>query len=309
MDKKILVAVDDSRHCRACVTYISKLSSIIPDLHMTLCHIQPAISQFLIDEAKTDARARTELNKIVRKNESAANDMLTGIRKRLTSDGFNPDSIDTLTRPKDLGLAKDIIEIAQEGQYDAIAAGRRGLSGLQEMVLGSLTAKLAEHSAVIPVWIISGRVPNTRLLLAVDGSESAYRAVDHVSFMLDGNPDVRLTLFHAVPRLKDYCEIDFSDTDKDIAEFMVEDDKRCLTRFYAHAMKRFKEAGLDEKQIEIKETRQKGNVGKAIVRKVKQGDYGTVVVGRRGLSRSFFMGSTSKYVLGQADKQAVWTVS
>jgi len=309
MEKKVLVAVDDSRHCRACVTYIGKLSGIIPNLHMTLCHIQPAVSQFLIDEAKTDARARTELNKILRKNESAASDMLTGIRSRLEADGFDPSRVDTLTRPKDLGLAKDIIEIAQEGQYDAIAAGRRGLSGLQEMVLGSLTSKLAEHSAVIPVWIISGKVPNTRLLLAVDGSESAYRAVDHVSFMLDGNPDVKVTLFHAVPRLNDYCEIDFSDTDPDIEEFLVEDDKRCLTRFYAHAMKRFREAGLDEKQIEIKETRRKGNVGKAIVRTAKKGDYGTVVIGRRGLGRSFFMGSISKYVLGQADKQAVWMVS
>jgi len=309
VEKKVLVAVDDSRHCRACVKYISKLSGIVPNLHMTLCHIQPAVSQFLIEEAKTDARARTELNKILRKNESAANDMLTGIRSRLESNGFDPSRIDTLTRPKDLGLAKDIIEIAQEGQYDAIAAGRRGISGLQEMVMGSLTSKLAEHSVVIPVWIISGKVPNPRLLLAIDGSESAYRAVDHVSFMLDGNPDVVVTLFHAVPKLKDYCEIDFSDTDKEIEEFLVEDDKRCLTRFYAHAMKRFREAGLDEKQIEIKETRRKGNVGKAIVRTAKKGDYGTVVVGRRGLGRSFFMGSISKYVLNQADKQAVWMIS
>ena len=276
---------------------------------MTLCHIQPSVSQFLIDEAKTDARARTELNKILRKNESAANSMLADIRDWVTNNGFDPGRIETLTRPKDFGLAKDIIEIAQEGQFDAIAAGRRGVSGLQEMVMGSLTSKLSEHSAVIPVWIISGKVPNTRLLLAVDGSESAYRAVDHVSFMLDGNPDVLLTLFHAVPRLKDYCEVDFSDTDKDIEEFLIQDDKRCLSRFYAHAMKRFKEAGITEKQIEIKETRRKGNVGKAIIRKAKEGDYGTVIVGRRGLDRSFFMGSTSKYVLSQANNLAVWVIS
>ena len=309
MEKKVLVAVDDSRSCRTCVTYIGKLSGIIPNLHMTLCHIQPAVSQFLIDEAKTDAQARTQLNKILRKNESGAKDMLAGIRGRLESDGFDPKRIDTLTRPKDLGLAKDIIEIAQEGQYDAIAAGRRGLSGLQEMVLGSLTSKLAEHSTVIPVWIISGRVPNTRIFIAVDGSESAYRAVDHVSFMLDGNPDVTVTMFHAVPKLKDYCEIDFSDTDNNIEEFLVEDDKRCLSRFYAHAMKRFRDAGINENRIEIKESNRKGNVGKAIVRMAKQGDYGTVVIGRRGISRSFFMGSTSKYVLALADKRAVWMIS
>ncbi|CAB5091312.1 hypothetical protein D3OALGA1CA_5476 [Olavius algarvensis associated proteobacterium Delta 3] len=309
MEKKILVAVDDSMPCRACVKYIGELSAIISNLHMTLCHIQPGVSQFLITEAKTDARARTELNKILRKNETAAKDMLAGIRDRLKADGFDPERIETLTRPKDLGLAKDIIELAQEGRYDAIAAGRRGLSGLQEMFLGSLTSKLAEHSAVIPVWIISGKVPNTRILLAVDGSESAYRAVDHVSFMLDGNTDVTVTLFHALPNMRDYCEIDFSDTNKDIEEFMVEDDKRCLNRFYAHALKRFKESGIDEKQIEVKEAGKKGNVGKAIVQEAKNGDYGTVVVGRQGLGRSFFMGRISKYVLSQADNRAVWMVS
>jgi hypothetical protein len=47
-----------------------------------------------------------------------------------------------------------------------------------------------------------------KILLAVDGSESALRAVDHMAFMLSGNPEVRFCFFHVTPRLKDCCEID-----------------------------------------------------------------------------------------------------
>ena len=42
---------------------------------------------------------------------------------------------------------------------------------------------------------------------------------------------------------------------------------------------------------------------------VKKGDYGTVVVGRRGVNRAFFMGSVSKYVLNHTEGRALWVVS
>jgi hypothetical protein len=36
------------------------------------------------------------------------------------------------------------------------------------------------------------------------------RAVEHLGFMLSGNPQAKVRFFHVVPRLKDYCEIDFN---------------------------------------------------------------------------------------------------
>ena len=51
------------------------------------------------------------------------------------------------------------------------------------------------------------------------------------------------------------------------------------------------------------------NIGSAIVEEARAGDYGTVVVGRRGGGNAFFMGSVSRSVLGKSANCALWVVS
>ncbi|MGD8368958.1 MAG: universal stress protein [Desulfobacterales bacterium] len=308
MKRKILVAVDDSFHSKCCIRYLAKLVRIIPDLHFTLVHVQPGISQFLIEEARREMRAKVELKKIERRNREAAEKLLEAIKGQMAENGIDGDRVRIRTLAKKLGLAKDIIELAQEDRYDAIAAGRRGLTGIQELFLGSLTAKLVEHSTVIPIWIIDGEVPNPKILLAADGSESAFRALDHVCFMIGENPEASLTLFHVTPQFGDYCRIDFSEPDPEIEQFIVEGDKRCIDDFYAHATKTCRKSGISGNRVEIKQSRRKVGVGKAIIEEARKGNYGTVVIGRRGTGKSFYMGSVSRYVMAKAVNRAVWLI-
>ena len=90
---------------------------------------------------------------------------------------------------------------------------------------------------------------------------------------------------------------------------VMEEDRRHIEDFHARARRMFKDAGIPEDRIETKEACRTGNVGKAIMAEVKKGDYGTVVVGRRGVNRAFFMGSVSKYVLNHTEGRALWVVS
>jgi len=103
--------------------------------------------------------------------------------------------------------------------------------------------------------------------------------------------------------------IDFDEKKADIEQVIAQGDKRSIDHFYVHAQERFREAGIQEKQIDIKVTRRTVNVGKAIVDEAKKGNYGTVVVGRRGVSKAFFMGSVSRYVLDRTRNRALWLVS
>ena len=48
------------------------MSSVAEDFTWTLFHVQPTISQFLLDEAETDYKAKAELKKIIRKNAEGA---------------------------------------------------------------------------------------------------------------------------------------------------------------------------------------------------------------------------------------------
>jgi nucleotide-binding universal stress UspA family protein len=307
MEKKILLAVDDSIHSKHAIQYAVRMSSAVKDLTFTLFHVQPAISQFLLDEAKTDFKANAELKKAIRKNTEHAQGILEKFKGQMVRMGIDGKHIEVTTQPKLLGLAKDVLERARQGLYDAIAVGRRGLSRVQKTFVGSVTAKLVEHSTTTPVWVVDGNVTSTKIMVAVDGSEASLRAVDHLSFMIGGNPKVRLTLFHVIPRLGDYCVIDFEGSG--VEQVIARSNRRCIEDFYAHARRILEDAGMEDKQVEIRTAKRKRNPAKAIVEEARKGDYGTVVVGRRGRGKAFFMGSVSRYVLDRTSNRALWLVS
>jgi len=307
MEKKILVAVDDSRNAKQGIDYVVNLSSVVKNLSCTLFHVQPAISQFLTDEAKSDFKAQSALEKLKNKNDRASISMLERCKAMMCEAGIAEKCVELKSVPRKTGLAKDIIDYAQEKKYDAIVTGRRGLSLMQEVFMGSTTKKLVEHSKVIPLWIVDGKVKAGRILLAIDGSESSLRAVDHLSFIMEGNTGVKITLFHVIPGFRDYCPIDFDETDKDMQYIISQGDKKCIESFFVHAFRKFSKAGISREQIEIREVSQR-NIGKAVIEELGQGDYGTVVVGRRGQNSAFFMGSVSTYVLDRASDCALWLV-
>jgi nucleotide-binding universal stress UspA family protein len=309
MDKKILLAVDDSIHSRNAIHYAVRISSAVKNLTYTLYHVQPSISQFLLDEAKTDGLKQLDMQKLCQKHEQAALALLDKYKKSMAALGVNPGHVQVVTQPRKLGSAKDIIEYAQQGHYDAIVVGRRGLSRIQETFAGSITTNLLEHSRIIPVWVIDGQVTSTRIMIAVDGSESSLKAVDHLSFMAAGNADIEITLFHVAPRFSDSCPIKIEKLTETIEKILIQGNKRCIDHFHALALQRFKEAGFQDSQIHLKMVECMYNIGSAIVEEARAGDFGTVVVGRRGGGNAFFMGSVSRSVLGKSTNCALWVVS
>ncbi|MDY6837742.1 MAG: universal stress protein [Thermodesulfobacteriota bacterium] len=308
MDKKILLAVDGSIHSTNAVTYAVRMATVVSDLTYTLFHVQPTLSQYLLDEAETDLKARAELKKIIQKNTELAQRVLEKHKARMVRMGIKEERIETSTQIKIMGICKDILDGAQKGLFDAIVVGRRGLSRIQETLMGSITTKLVEHSRVIPLWIVDGDVTSMKLLLAVDGSEASLRAVDHLCFMVGGNEEAKATLVHVKPKFRDYCAIDFDDKEGAAGEVMARGEKRCIDRFYAQALDKFKEVGLSETQIEISVTKPTMDVAKAIVTQAKKGKYGTIVVGRTGTSNAFFMGSVSRHILNKISDSAAWLV-
>ena len=309
MEKKILLVVDESIHSTNAITYAVRISSVVKDLSYTLFHVQPTLSRYLLDEAETDLKAKAALKDVIRKNSEFARGLLDKHKSRMVRMGISDKRIETLTKQKTMGICKDILDCAQQGLYDAILVGRRGLSRFQQTLMGSTTAKLVEHSTMVPVWVVDGDVKSTRVMLAVDGSEASFRAVDHLSFMLAGNEEIKITLFHVTPTLRDYCEIDFNEKKSDVGGIIARGARRCVDSFFPHALKKFEEAGLRDEQMEIDVAKRTMNIGKAIVNRASKEDYGTVVIGRRGTGEAFFMGSVSKYVLDKTRGRALWIVS
>jgi nucleotide-binding universal stress UspA family protein len=284
------------------------MATDVADLWFTLFFVQPTISQYLLEEADKDIEAKAKLKMLVRKNHENAQGILDKLKNQMIRMGISEDRIDTQTQPKVIGLAKDIMDRAQQGLYDAIVVGRRGLSKVQKALMGSVTATLVEHASFIPVWVVDGDVKSSKIMFAVDGSESSLRAVDHLSFMIGENPNVTVTLYHVRPSVGEICVIDFEDKGAPGEIFLPKGAKGCIDRFYGHAFQIFKNAGIEEKRIEIKTSRPLVNIGKSIVNEAKKGKYGTVVIGRRGQGQSFFMGSVSRTVIDATSACSLWIV-
>jgi nucleotide-binding universal stress UspA family protein len=309
MEKKVLLVVDGSIHSTHAVTYAVRMSSVVKDLSYTLFHVQPTLSRYLLDEAECDLESRAALKKVIRKNAEHARQILEQHKNRMVLMGIDEKRIETATQKKVLGIAKDILDRGQRGLYDAILVGRRGLSRLQQTFMGSTTSQLVEHSRLIPVWVVDGDVESMKVMLAVDGSEASLRAVDHFSFMVGGNEELKVTVFHVTPMLRNYCVIDFDEKESDAGKVIARGARRCVDHFYAQARKKFTEAGLRDDQVELEVVKRSVDVGKAIVGQIRKQDYGTVVLGRRGTGEAFFMGSVSKYVLDKTYGRALWVVS
>ena len=309
MKKKIMLAVDNTRPSRNAIRYAVEMASNVNNLHFVLFHAQPGVSLFLQEEAQKSAKAKKQLDRVLSKNDTAARKLLDDYKDQMVEMGVEPDRIECITKKRNLGYAKDILEFGQEGQYDAIVVGRRGLSRLAELYSGSITTNILEQSQVIPVWLIDGQAKAGKIMIAVDGSEASLRAIDHVSFMLSNNPEASLTLLHITSNARKYCEIDFdAETDPELEEIIARGDKACIDQFYPHAIKKLTKAGMSEDRIKTEVVQGKRKIGKAILDYAEKEKFSTVVVGRRGIDKAFFMGSASRYTINKVSDGALWIV-
>ncbi len=309
MEKQLLIAVDDSIHSSQSLWYVSKLFSGSKEVTLTLFHGQPMISQYLLDEARTNPKARAALKKVNQKNREKSEILLEKQREKMIAMGVPEECIEMVTQPRMTGLARDIMEYGRKGIYDAIVVGRRGLSRIQKTFMGSTSAKLLEHSDVIPVWMVDGKVKSKRVLVAVDGSESSYRAIDHIGFMLSENPELKYSLFHVPPNAEDIGAISIGMDDPYLNEFVTKGSQRRIEKFFNNAKQKFEEAGIAADHVEIITTKRKSRVGKVILNEAKKGNYGTVVVGRRGANQAHYFGSVSRYITERITDRALWLVS
>lgn len=159
---------------------------------------------------------------------------------------------------------------------------------------------------------------NHKILVAVDRSENALKAVQHAAGILP--KDARVTLYHVFfePLPKEVGREDslLQQHYIPIKERVIEmkewlEQERVLVK---HAMDKAKsmlvEGGIAPDNIALRIEGKKESVARDILREVERGRYDTVIVGRRGLSgaKGFLSGSVSNKIVHHAKSCAVWVV-
>jgi nucleotide-binding universal stress UspA family protein len=224
----------------------------------------------------------------------------------LVNAGYPDDNITIRIEKRRKGFARDIIKEAQSG-YSAVMVGRRGMSSYEEIVLGSLAAKVLEKLSFIPI-LVSGSKPDIgKTLVALDKSENSERTVDFVCRFLCGL-NTKVTLYHVVREQKDVpIRWQKKTPDKISPESVIREMKNVFEKSRAG----LEASGFKSDEITEKIVTEAPSRAGAIVHEAKNEGYGTIVMGRRGLSNvhDFYLGRVSNKVIHMDRKSAVWVVS
>ena len=153
---KVLVALDDSENATRAVEYISKnfspdhevtLFSVMPDTQM-LCNINsPELTPYFWSQRNVFCSLEDKKKELIQAAADRAKDVLLKA-------GFKKEKISVKVQAKKKGIARDIVAEAESG-YDTIVMGRRGLSGIREFVMGSVSQKVLHSVKDVSVVIVS----------------------------------------------------------------------------------------------------------------------------------------------------------
>lgn len=307
MLRKILIAVDGSMHSKGALAYAASVFNRSPEVQFTLFNVQPIISLYLVEAARRDSKADAELRRVIEQQTADSNELLEKARGQFVRMGIQQKSIKVVSQVRRQGQAKDIIDYAHQHLFDAIVVGRRGLSRIQKAFMGSTSAKIVEHAASIPVWIVDGDVQARKILVPVDISETSMRIVEYIGMMLRGQPDVRLTFYH-VDETPVSGHAVSGGYRAAMADILAKCEKHWQESDWIAARKTLEASGIHGSRFDMVTVPRTGRIAKMLLEQVQSGDYDTVILGRRGSNNAFFLGSVSHYVIERLTDRALWLI-
>jgi nucleotide-binding universal stress UspA family protein len=228
--------------------------------------------------------------------------LLAGGQELLVQQGF-PAPIELEIAEGKIG--EKILEVAHRGGYSTIIMGRRGLSPVKELWLGSATREVLSRAAGLTVMVVGpGQTdvqerPLFPMLLPVDGSETSLEAVRQAATLARACRELkpRLTLMHVL----DLALLGLTLSEE--AEMLMDEGQRAL----AAGRQILDQAGLKEFTEEKLVT---GIPAQAIAEEAGSQPYALIFMGSVGHSAvaRFFLGSVTNSVLHRVNRSTLAVV-
>ncbi len=157
-----------------------------------------------------------------------------------------------------------------------------------------------------------------KLLIAIDGSQHALRAVDYVAEQFSGVSNLKVTLFYVSPGIPPelwddghiLTEAERTER-KAVLDKWLHNQRLTLESIFQPAGERLVKKGFQREQIETKSVSETvENVSECILAEAKNGGYQTLVTGRCGVSSMVhsLLGSTVNKILNRGAGIAICVV-
>ena len=289
---KILLIQDGSEGAQEALRYVSEFSGF-RRMEVVLFTVFSKIRDFPFDEPKTKYDGIIDkLKEREDRRQKRVEEMLENSSRVLIRAGFHEDAIRIKIRSFRKSIAQQVISEAKKG-YNCVVIGRNSKGQSNPRMFDYLTTVLLKSLHFVPFIVVGKRPDPKKILLAHDTSKGAMCAVAFVCTMLGRSP----------------CEAGLIHVNEINGRQDSNDQK--TDNVLSLAKTRLIESGFSPHQIDSNVISDEQGAEVAIVQRAKQEGYGTIVIGRGGLSdtQNTFMGRISNRVVHLADEHAVWLVN
>jgi len=307
--KKILLTVDGSEQSMDAVRYVAA-SVQQARAQVVLFQVMSKVPEVFWDLGRDPAwEQKIEALRLWEKQqEEQADTFMATAVKVFHQAGYGANAVSAKIGRQKEGIARDIIGEARQG-YDIVVAGR-GKSNEEGMPLGSVASKVLSAASTFSLWLIGGTPTSDKVLIALDSSEGGLRAAKPAGAMLNHDNN-QMTLFHAIrgisvssAGLEDIFPEAYRRQLMDEAE---EEIQPALQLAKTH----LKRLDIAPERLSAKTITSVRSRAAAIVQEARQEGYGTIVVGRRGISEvtEFAMGRVTNKLTQLARDRALCIVT
>jgi nucleotide-binding universal stress UspA family protein len=307
LQKRLLLPVDGSQRCLETVRHVARYQPFHA-MGVVLFNVFSDVPDCYWDlerEPKSVKTVRHVRAWVVQKKKEME-DYLESARQILLRGGFDRKAISVSLHSRKKGVARDIIAEARKG-YTAVVIRRRGITGLRNIVLGSVAAKLMERLSFVPLIIVGKKPVTRRVLIGVDGSEGAARAIRFAAQILDGH-GFSAYMVNVIRAMGGWGVSRGGALQDALHPLKAEEE---IIPVLNDAEAQLLDLGFSPEKVTWKVVAGARSRAAALVEEAGTADCDTIIVGRRGLTdiKDFFIGRVSNKVVHLARKNTVWVVT
>jgi nucleotide-binding universal stress UspA family protein len=305
--KLVLLALDGSEQCLDMVRYISQVLTL-SNTEVVLLHVFEKVLPIFWDR-EHDPLAAKHLEYMQgwsAHKEEKVREFMEQASQILVGAGMPGDSITLNIQKRKQGIARDVLEEIRFG-YDVVALGRRGLGGADDAMLGSVANKVLMHASGPAVCLVGGKPKAGKILVGLDNSWGSMRAANFVGKVLSKG-DPAITLAHVV---RFPHEEEAGPLSGDYLQKIQDEAAEAIQPTFDKVLKSLTGLGVKPEKISTKVLSGVVSRSTALLNEARNGRFGTIVVGRRGVSEveEFEMGRVAAKLTQVARDMAVWVVS
>lgn len=315
-EQRILFGIDDSESVRQAVSTAGALLKGSKRFSITLFYGAP--DPHLSSSAKLlrlTPAAVEEYRKLLSLQEHR---VLERAQEVLTSSGFDADRVTIRGEAKCHDPAGTMLQLATSIGSETIALARSSTPRLERILMGSLTYRLVNLADEKAIWVIDPPIVSHNVLVALVGAPISRRVMEYAVLHFGHLSDSKFTLFHVIPPMppiywddtRIFDELERKERDLEKARWMQEYADR-VKQFAQEGKNSLMSKGVPEENVVFKVQAAKKGMAGDILLELEQGNYGILVIGRKGFKEisPFRLGSIANKLLHNAQRCVICLVN